>query len=102
MKKKETYPKELQLALDGMIKQNIYPMSIKNWVSIAPIFKKNEHSAKIRSSIHPDFRGYLTGLEADANGYRIRVLYTPLEDSIDYLLEIEKTLLATTLTDEAK
>ena len=28
-------------------------------------------------------------------------LVHPLEDSIDYLLEIEKTLLATTLTDEA-
>src|SRR4051794_28020011 len=45
MKKKETYPKELQLALDGMIKQNMYLISIRNWVPIAPIFKKNEHSA---------------------------------------------------------
>ena len=54
MKKKDTYPEDLQFALDGMIKQNMYPMSIKNWAPIAPVFKKNEHSAKIRSSIHPE------------------------------------------------
>ena len=99
MKQKDTYPEDLQFALDGMIKQNMYPVSIKNWAPIAPVFKKNEHSAKIRSSIHPDLSGYLTGLEATP-----LVMYPglvhPLEDSIDYLLEIEKTLLATTFTDE--
>jgi len=100
MEKKDTYPEELQLALDGMIKQNIYPESIKNWGAIAPVFKKNKVSAKIRSSIHPDLGGFLTVMEV------VPLLNYPglahsLSDSIDYLLEIEKTLLATTLNDEA-
>ncbi|MER2091089.1 MAG: hypothetical protein ABS920_15230, partial [Sporosarcina sp.] len=62
--------------------------------------KKNENSAKIRSSIHPDLRGYLTGLESMPM-VTYPGLAHPLEQSIDYLLEIEKTLLATKLTDEA-
>ena len=100
MEKKDTYPEELQLALDGMIKQNIYPESIKNWGAIAPVFKKNKVSAKIRSSIHPDLGGFLTVMEV------VPLLSYPglahsLADSIDYLLEIEKTLLVTTLNDEA-
>ena len=53
MEKKDTYPEDLQLALDGMIKQNIYPESITNWAAIAPVFNKNKISAKFRSSIHP-------------------------------------------------
>ena len=99
MEKKDTYPEELQLALDGMIKQNIYPESVTNWGAIAPVFKKNKLGAKIRSSIHPDLGGFLTVLEV------VPLVTYPglahsLTDSIDYLLEMEKTLLATTLNDE--
>lgn len=100
MEKKDTYPEELQLALDGMIKQNIYPESIKNWGTIAPVFKKNKLSAKIRSSIHPDLGGFLTVMEVVPLQTYPGLAHS-LADSIDYLLEMEKTLLATTLNDEA-
>lgn len=100
MEKKDTYPEELQLALNGMSKQNIYPESVTNWGAIVPVFQKNKLGAKIRSSIHPDLGGFLTVMEV------VPLLTYPglahsLADSIDYLLEIEKTLLATTLNDEA-
>ena len=100
MEKKDTYPEDLQLALDGMIKQNIYPESITNWVAIAPVFKKNKVSAKFRSSIHPDLGGFLTVLEVVPLVTYPGLVHS-LADSIDYLLEMEKTLLATTLNDEA-
>lgn len=100
MEKKDTYPEELQLALDGMIKQNIYPESIMNWGAIAPVFKKNKFSAEFRSSIHPDLGGFLTVLEVVPLVTYPGLVHS-LADSIDYLLEMEKTLLATTLNDEA-
>jgi len=99
MEEKETYPKELRLALDGMIKQNIYPTSIKEWATIAPVFQKNDFSAKFRSSIHSDLGGFITVLEV-VPLVTYPGLAQPLEASIDYLLEIEKTLLASTLNSD--
>lgn len=99
MEEKETYPKELRLALAGMIKQNIYSTSIKEWGTIAPVFQKNDFSAKFRSSIHTDLGGFITVLEV-VPLVTYPGLAQPLEASIDYLLEIEKTLLATTLNSD--
>jgi len=100
LKKKETYPEELQLAIDGMIKQNIYLTPLKNWGTIVPLFGKNEVSTRIRSSIHPDIGGFLTLLEHSPLLMYPGLTYS-VKDSIDYLLEMEKTLLVTTLNDEA-
>lgn len=97
--KKDTYPEELQLALDGMIKQNIYPTYIKGKGGLGPVYGKNSFSAKVRSSIHEDFVGFFTVLES-APFLSFPGLTHSLEESVTFLLEIEKTLLATTINDE--
>ena len=96
MKKRDSYPEDLQNALDGMIKQNIYPTYIKEWGSIIPSYGKNDFNANIRSSIHEDFGGFFTMLES-APFVSYPGLVHSLEDSINFLMEMEKTLLATTL-----
>ncbi|MBO0589637.1 hypothetical protein [Sporosarcina sp. E16_8] len=99
MQNKDTYPEELQQALDGMIKQNIYPTFIKGFGTIAPIYGKNDFSAKIRSSIHKDFGGFFTSLES-APFVSYPGLVHSLGDSVDFLLDMENTLLSTTMDDE--
>lgn len=99
IQKKDTYPEDLQQALDGMIKQNIYPTFIKGFGTLAPSYGKNDFSAKIRSSIHEDFGGFFTLLES-APFVSYPGLAHSLEDSVAFLLDMEKTLLSTTINDE--
>jgi len=99
MKEKDSYPEDLKNALHGMIKQNIYPTFIKEWGTIIPSYGKNDFNAKIRSSIHEDFGGFFTMLES-APFVSYPGLVHSLEDSVNYLMEMEKTLLATTMDYE--
>lgn len=99
MKERDSYPKDLKNALDGMIKQNIYPTYIKEWGSIIPSYGKNDFNAKIRSSIHEDFGGFFTMLESAPFVSYLGLVHS-LEDSGNFLMEMEKTLLATTLGNE--
>ena len=99
MEKKDTYPEDLQKALDGMIKQNIYPTFINEWGIVSPSYGSNDFSAKIRSSIHKDLGGFFTLLESGPF-VSYPGLSHSLNDSVDYLLDMEKTLMATTMDDE--
>jgi DNA-directed RNA polymerase specialized sigma24 family protein len=87
LEKKESYPAELQNALNSMEKQNL------DLIPFYPSYAKTELSAQIKASIHKDFRGYIAFLES------LSINYDPkpasfYAETIDTLIEIENTLLA--------
>lgn len=88
----QTYPEALQQALGGMRKQNIYPTFIKQWSTIIPMFQKNEISEQMRASLHEDLGGYLTLLESTPFVIHPDLAYS-YDESIAYLLDMERTLL---------
>ncbi len=88
-----TYPEKIQKAVKGMRTQNISPTVIPQWHTIVPIFQMNEISAQMRASLHEDLGGYVTLLESTPF-----VIYPDLaysyDESVEYLLDMEKSLLA--------
>jgi len=84
---KESYPEELQKALNSMEKQNLYLVPLYSG------YAKTELSAQIKASIHKDFRGYITFLETSSINYYAKPVSSYVE-LIDTLVEMEKTLLA--------
>ena len=92
LEKKHTYPEDLQKALDGMVKQNIYLTSIPNWAALFPKYGKNEFSAQVRASLHEDVGGYITLLESEPFHYYPGLAYS-IDESVDFMIEMEKTLL---------
>ena len=96
LKEKRTYPKDFQKALGGMQEQNLYPRSIQHYRFFYPGYSKNEYSERLRAALHEDVLGYVKALESGPfTNYPFRDLVYPLEESIDYLIELENTLLAT-------
>ncbi|WP_203249249.1 RNA polymerase sigma factor [Sporosarcina beigongshangi] len=93
LEKKETYPEELQNALNSMEKQNLYIDSVSEWAALVPSFARNELSGRIKASIHEDLAGYLALLESSSYISQPKLVST-YEESIGNLLEIERTLLA--------
>ena len=93
MEKKDTYPEDVQKILTGMEKQNYYPISIPNMASLYPQYQSNELSEKIRKSLHEDVGVYMTMLETQPF-INLQGLTYSLDESIDYLIDMEKTLLA--------
>lgn len=93
LEKKETYPEELQNALNSMEKQNLYIDSVSEWAALVPSFARNELSSKIKASIHEDLAGYIALLESSTYISQPR-LVSAYEEAVDNLLEIERTLLA--------
>ncbi len=90
----DRYPEEFQKLLIGMEKQNYYPVSIPNMAPFYPQYQSNELSGKIRKALHEDVGGYITMLETQPF-INIPGLTYSLDESIDYLIEFEKTLFAT-------
>ena len=90
----ERYPQEFQKLLIGMEKQNYYPVSIPDMAPFYPQYQSNELSEKIRKALHEDVGGYITMLETQPF-INIQGLTYSLDESIDYLIEFEKTLFAT-------
>ena len=94
MGKMDTYPEEVQKILIGLEKQNYYPVSIPNVAPFYPQYQSNELSKKIRNALHEDVGGYMTMLETHPF-INFQGLTYSLDESIDYLIDMEKTLLAT-------
>ncbi|MFC5591892.1 RNA polymerase sigma factor [Sporosarcina soli] len=88
-----TYPEKLQKAVKGMRAQNIYPTVIPQWNTIVPIFQKNEISEQMRASLHEDLGGYVTLLESTPFVNYPNLAYS-YDESVEYLLDMEKSLLA--------
>ena len=93
MEKKDTYPEDFQKVLTGMEKQNYYPVSIPDVAELYPQYQSNELSESIRKSLHEDVGGYMTMLKIQTFIYS-QGLTNSLDESIDYLIDMEKTLLA--------
>lgn len=93
LEKKETYPEELQNALNSMEKQNLYLDSVSGWAVLVPSFARNELSAKVKASIHEDVAGYIALLESSSYIAQPK-LFNAYDEPVDNLLEIERTLLA--------
>ncbi len=89
---KDEYPEDFQKVLEGMVKQNIYPTSIPEWGIFIPNYKKNEFSTQFRAAIHKNLGGYITQLESAPFIYYPDLAYS-LDESVDYLKEMEETLL---------
>lgn len=100
LKEKDSYPEDLQNILEGMISQNFYPISIPDWAPFYPKHVNNEISKRIRDSLHEDVEGYITLLESAPFIYYPNLAYS-IEESIDYMIEIEKTLLASEMQTRA-
>ena len=92
MEKRDTYPEDFQKILTGMEKQNYYPVSIPNVAPFYPQYQSNKLSRKIRSALHEDVSGYMTMLEIEPL-FNVRSLDYSLDQLIDYLIDVEKTLL---------
>lgn len=88
---KESYPEELQQALNRMEEQNLYLTSMPQWDNVVPAFSRNELSAQMKASIHPDLAGYITQLESSTPVPDLNRTYA---EKVDDLVEIEYTLLA--------
>ncbi|MCG7335995.1 hypothetical protein MHZ95_12055 [Sporosarcina sp. ACRSM] len=86
-------PEKIQKAVKGMRTQNIYPTVVPQWHTIVPIFQKNEISAQMRASLHKDLGGYVTLLESTPFVDYPDLAYS-YNESIEYLLDMEKSLLA--------
>lgn len=84
---KESYPKELQKALNSMEKQNLYLLPFYS------SYAKTELSAQIKASIHKDFKGYIAFLESSSIDYYSKPASSYIELMAN-LVEIENTLLA--------
>ncbi|QUW23230.1 hypothetical protein JSQ81_06750 [Sporosarcina sp. Marseille-Q4063] len=93
MAKKDMYPEDFQKILTGLEKQNYYPVSIPNVAPFYPKYQTNEFSKKIRNALHEDVGGYMTMLETEPL-FNVQSLDFSLNQSIDYLIDMEKTLLA--------
>ncbi|WP_210471118.1 RNA polymerase sigma factor [Sporosarcina sp. 6E9] len=93
MEKKDSYPEDFQKVLTGLEKQNFYPASIPMYAPLFPKYQTNELSKKIRSSLHEDVSGYMTMLENE-HLFNVESLDIPLDQSLDYLIDMENTLLA--------
>ena len=93
-----TYPKALQEGLEGMMKQNIYPTVIPHWNTIIPIFQKNEIGQQMRALLHEDLSGYVTLLESPPFVIYPGLAYS-FDESVEYMLDMEKTLLASQLDE---
>ena len=78
--------------------QNIYPTVIPQWSTIIPTFQKNEIGAQIRASLHEDLGGYVTLLESPPFVIYPDLAYS-FDESVEYLLDMEKTLLASQLDE---
>ncbi|WP_172373862.1 sigma-70 family RNA polymerase sigma factor [Sporosarcina jiandibaonis] len=94
MERKDTFPEDFQRILTGLEKQNYYPVSIPNVAPFHPKYQKNELSKKIRNALHEDVGGYMTMLETE-HMFNVQSLDFSLDQSLDYLIDMEKTLLAT-------
>lgn len=90
--KKNTYSEELRGILGAMEGQNLGLFNdSENY--FYPIYLKSDVSLAIRDSIHEDFRGYMTFLEKNPfNSWSDGSRYS-LEETIDYIVELENTLL---------
>ena len=93
LQEKDSYPEDLQNALEGMVKQNIYPISVKDLASFYPMHVNNDISKRIRDSLHEDVGGFITLLELEPFLYYQDSTYT-LDKMVDYMIEMEETLFA--------
>jgi DNA-directed RNA polymerase specialized sigma24 family protein len=93
MENKDSYPEDLIKILTGLEKQNYFPVSLPNVAPIYPKYQTNDLSKKIRNALHEDVSGYMTMLETEPL-YNAQSLDLSLDQSIDTLIEMEKTLLA--------
>lgn len=90
---KESYPEELQDALKRMEGQNLYLTALPQWSNVISAFSRNELSAQLKVSIHPDLVGYITHLESSTY-ISIPNSSRSYEEKMDDLAEIENTMLA--------
>ena len=93
MEEKDAYPEELQNALEGMVKQNIYPVSLKDLAPFYPVHVNNKISKRIRDSLHKDVGGFITLLELEPFLYYPDSTYS-VDILADYMIEMEETLVA--------
>ncbi|WP_342514837.1 hypothetical protein MKY34_08955 [Sporosarcina sp. FSL K6-1522] len=100
-----TFPEDLQGALSGLEGQNLRLKSVEGWGVVSSFYEKNSFSAQVRNSLHPDVHGYLTALESQPFVYYqyqeeedkfLTSLAYSLEESIEFIIEMEQSLLATT------
>lgn len=89
----DEYPEDLQNVLEGMVKQNIYPISLKDLAPFYPVHVNNEISKRIRDSLHKDVGGFITLLELEPSMYYEDPAYT-VDKLGDYMIEMEETLFA--------
>lgn len=92
IEEKDSYPEKLQNALDGMVKQNIYPISIKDSMPFYPVHVNNEISKRIKNSLHEDVGGFIKLLELEPL-YYLDSAYS-IDIMVEYMIEMEKTLFA--------
>lgn len=98
--KKNTYPEEIRTVLGAMGEQNIGLVNDSEWDYFHPIYLENEVGLAIRDSIHEDFRGYLTFLETNPFNYLAIQSGSTLQQTADYIIELESTLLVDQQEDQ--
>ncbi|KAA0944011.1 sigma-70 family RNA polymerase sigma factor [Sporosarcina sp. ANT_H38] len=89
---KNTYPEEVREILEAIGDQNIGLFN-DSGNKFFPIYVNNEVSLAIRDSIHEDFRGYMTFLESNSMNYWVDGSEFSLEETLNYIIELENTLL---------
>lgn len=100
LQKKNTYPEEIRTVLGTMGDQNIGLVKESEWDYFHPIYLENEVGLAIRDSIHEDFRGYLTFLGTNPFNYLAIQSGSTLQQTVDYIVELENTLLVDQQEDQ--
>ena len=67
-------------------------------MALYPKYGKNEFSARVRASLHEDVGGYITLLESEPF-VRYPGLAYSIDESVDFMIEMEKTLLTSQIYD---